>query len=127
MRLGLAVVQVLMMHNLRPCTTKNCSSCQIKQGVLVRAIQDQAGIKVGIEIMMMVGEMEIANGMTAVQIGEIEMVTNITMCLLMNVKSRRNHGLLSKAFRSRICLIVSGTRWKDQTRCSRRCKITSLL
>lgn len=45
-----------MMQNLKPCIMKRYIPSGAKWGVLFRVIQGQARIKVGIEIVMMAGE-----------------------------------------------------------------------
>uniref|UniRef100_M1D9B4 Integrase core domain containing protein n=1 Tax=Solanum tuberosum TaxID=4113 RepID=M1D9B4_SOLTU len=60
---------ILMKYTLRPCTMKKCISWQIRQGVLVQTIQGRVEINVGIGTVIMVGEIEIGNGVSVVQIG----------------------------------------------------------
>lgn len=63
-----------MTYNFRPCT-KRYNSCKDQHGLLVRAIHDWVGIKIGIEIVMIGGEIDMEIGVIRVQIGEIEVVT----------------------------------------------------
>ncbi|WMV32590.1 hypothetical protein MTR67_025975 [Solanum verrucosum] len=74
-------------------------------------------IKVGTGTIMMVGETEIGNDVTVVQIGESGMVTKIDMCLPMSVKSQKNKVLILKISAPKTFLLVFSTKWKDQTRC----------
>lgn len=53
------------------------------------------GIKAGIEIMMMVGDIDIINGVTVVRIGD-NMETKIFMFLLINIKIQKNKSLILK-------------------------------